>query len=243
MKNIPILKLNDITDYSNSEEEYKNTLIKNIEIDFKLVNYLSNSEKLKFYKKMYDYKKDLDSREIQYHISDMDLIELHKNSSDVLHIQLTPLIKSDVYIIKPKKIKSLSARVEKSTKNQNIKRTKTAPSEYKYINKETFKKVSISNQLYNIYYSHSNLKFFVFKIINKNSKIYCEGTEDNLVRISELENYNIKDIYLENIKYDIIYINPMYEFKNPMFICQYENKITIEEFLNYISSLLSNFVF
>ncbi len=105
------------------------------------------------------------------------------------------------------------------------------------------KLITINNNDFLITYKTTSELYSVFKIINKNNKISCIGTFDNLVKIQELiaNNYDSNTIEYNACRYNII--TPKFDnFVSPMFIEIVTNdlKYTTEIFMNTFQYIINN---
>src|SRR4029079_6513443 len=207
------MKLNLIT--FSSEEEVKNEWMKNICVLYTLNN-LSNTEELKYYNKLYEYKLKLANKDVVIHISDNDLIDLNKND-DIVHLQLVP------YLPKLKKAKSMSKSEPSSIRSarRSSRRSKTAED---YDKTKTFNLV-INNNKYNLNYKFTKAQFNLFEI---DDKFKCYGILDEQAKLGSTA-VRYDSITIDNI--EMFYSLPLFDL--PIYI-NVDCNITIEQlFTNF----------
>ncbi|SRR5258708_23703922 len=260
--NIP--KLN-ISNLSESSSEEGNSVISNMTIKYKNItpNNFTNSDELKYYNKIFSYKKSLALREIHYYMTDEDLIALsHNDNQDPLYLRITysANLKTSAKDLSkdsskdssressksPKSKKNaISDRVNNRSRSLSCAKTITRAKTDDTTNSKTFLcniVIYINNIEYKIGYKNTTVKYNLFKIYTAFERISCTGLDDNQISSDILakDNYDTLSVPYNNIKYDIIYIIKFKDFLKPMYISSDKN-ITLTQFVESLQSIMKLF--
>ena len=198
--------------------ESDDNVVMNAHIDYDgLRDKLHNTDELKYYNQIYQYKKELANRNVKFHISAKDLMDLHHDVSPIIHLNITRRASDSLLCNNPKKlVRSKTIDVSKPV-------GKIEPLKYQTI-------WLIKD--YKIYYYHDTKKYNLFIIEKDVGKITCVGGDDHKIKTSKLlhQNYMIKTMN----DVDIIY--KTCDFTYPMYIsCKY---MTMSDFMNNLQTLL-----
>lgn len=136
-----------------------------------------------------------------------------------------------------------SPKRKRSSSTKIISRSKTADDQH--LTKILTSSIMIDNIIYAINYKTNQATYNVFKIEKVLDNIFCSGVHDFCVTSRFLieNNYESKDFVYENTKYEIVYTKPINDFKLPMFIGDYNNKITAVDFISLLPHILDGFCF
>ena len=200
-----------------SSESDDNVMNADIDYDMGLRGKLHNSDELKYYNQIYQYKKELANRNVKFHISAQDLMDLHHDHSPILHLNIVRRVSDTQLILN-------GSRDKKLVRSKTVDTAKIKPLTYQMI-------WLIKD--YKIYYHHDDKKYNIF-IIEKDAigKITCVGGDDHKIKTTKLlhKKYKIKTIN----HVDIIYKSC--DFAYPMYIsCK---DMTIGDFMNNLQPLL-----
>ncbi len=249
-----------------TEKIYTN-IIKNINVKYENKNNeqaTTNFKDLELLNEIYECKLNLEKRKIIPYITDSDLIKLNKDNSEILYLRLVkeettsndiPNNDSirhfkkhgDSYNLKYKHKRHNSDKKNSSNISSSIIKLKTpirnSTSKIAEVTHKLNKHITINNNDFIITFKTKSDLYSVFKIENKNNKINCTGTFDNLIKIKELisNNYDSNSIEYNMCKYNII--TPNFDnFVSPMFIEIATNdlKYTTENFMNIFQYIINN---
>ncbi len=195
-----------------SEEEVEHEWLKNINILYNIetLNHLSNSEELKYYNRLYQYKLKLANKNIMVHLSADDLVELNKMNDSVIHLKLIS------YTPKLKKARLVSRSEPSLRKSSRRSKTEDGNDKAKTIH------LIMNNHPYSIEYQLTKATFNLFKM----EKNQCYGLLDEQAKLgSSAVHYESK--LIDNI--EIFFTTPLFTY--PLYI-NCECNITIEQLMN-----------
>lgn len=234
-------------DLSDSSDDGIHECISHIHVDYDARKSVS-PEQLKYYNKLYQYKKDLANRQIQFHIKDQDLIALHHDTSETLHLSITrrhsdhlkdrskSVSRSKTADAVPRKILYESCPTVLG-KDKKIKiGLKSDKKELKKSDEDNIT-IFVNTIQRVIYYDNHDQLYYIFRIELKD-KIYCHGEQDSNVDTTLLARsyYTADTIHYQDLTYDIVYRMPL-DFTHPIYIGEYKIAITTKEFVKKLQSL------
>lgn len=258
----------DLIDDSISDDTMHDC-IKNMYIKYnhkKSNNQITSADELRNEYKLYRYKMELASRNIEFFMTEEDLKKCHYDSSGILPLQIT--VCSQLNFVKPRdksksapqspkdgefKNSSQSGSFDgKKSRTKSLFNKKPQPKSEKpdvhidlIPNTEIIKSSNITIKIkkidYVINYKLSPNSYSSFKIENTNEKLSCFGILDSEVSISELKNHIIHDIVYNDRKYQIITPYVFDGFCTCMIICIIGTNYTIDFFIKILPDIINVF--
>jgi hypothetical protein len=252
--NIPLTKYISSSDSpgsklsDSSSEDVIHECINNMDIRYEVKksnDYVITSDELKYEQKLYKYKKELARRNIKLIISEEDLKKCHKDNSEILYLRLS-LCSSEsckkTSRSAPNSLREPNDEIKHTARKSTSNRSRTnslAKNKDSCTIEKLTKQIKLSDKEYIINYIVSIKTYNVFKIENTDQLISCYGILDNEVYGNTLVNYDIKEVFYGEHKYEIM-ISPSFNNFCPYMIITSTKNQNIENFMNILQDIINS---